>query len=48
MVDAILAAWLKELGAPIVVLRPDRYVLGTAQTTHDLEQLAKLLPKLCA
>ena len=42
--DAGLGGWLGEIGSPVVVLRPDRYVLGVADTVSDLERLAALLP----
>jgi 3-(3-hydroxy-phenyl)propionate hydroxylase len=34
--DPVLEAWLKELGAQWVLLRPDRYVFATAQTTDEM------------
>lgn len=42
--DPGLYDWLEEAGAPIVVLRPDRYVLGTAEDFEAIERLATLLP----
>ena len=45
--DAALSDWLGELGAALVVLRPDRYVFGQADTLQELQQLALRLP-VCA
>lgn len=42
--DAGLDGWLREIGSPVVVLRPDRYVLGVADTVRDLARLATRLP----
>jgi 3-(3-hydroxy-phenyl)propionate hydroxylase len=33
------AAWLGRLGCPAVVLRPDRYIFGVAQTARELEDI---------
>jgi 3-(3-hydroxy-phenyl)propionate hydroxylase len=33
------SAWLDHLGCAAVVLRPDRYIFGVAQTARDLENL---------
>jgi 3-(3-hydroxy-phenyl)propionate hydroxylase len=30
--------------SPAVVVRPDRYVAGTAQTAQSLEELLRMLP----
>jgi 3-(3-hydroxy-phenyl)propionate hydroxylase len=37
---------LESVQARAAVVRPDRYVLGTAQTPNDLERLLALLPTL--
>ncbi len=34
-----LAAWLDEVGAAAILVRPDRYVLGAARTTTELQEL---------
>ena len=44
--DAALSPWLDGLGARALVLRPDRYLFGVANSSADLAQLAKLLPTL--
>lgn len=44
LTDAALAPWLQQLGANAVVLRPDRYVFGTANTAQELRQLMARLP----
>ncbi|MCM2472412.1 bifunctional 3-(3-hydroxy-phenyl)propionate/3-hydroxycinnamic acid hydroxylase [Rhizobium sp. CG5] len=36
--------YLDKIGARSVIIRPDRYILGTANTTEDLERLCELLP----
>jgi 3-(3-hydroxy-phenyl)propionate hydroxylase len=35
-----LAAWLDEVGASTIVVRPDRYVLGAARNLDELQDLA--------
>ena len=42
--NAALAPWLAGLDAKALVLRPDRYVFGVANSTADLAQLAMQLP----
>ncbi len=42
--DAGLGGWLRDIGSQVVVLRPDRYVFGVADSGHDLARLAALLP----
>jgi 3-(3-hydroxy-phenyl)propionate hydroxylase len=37
-------AYLQRLGAKAVMLRPDRYILGTAETVADLETLLAHVP----
>jgi len=44
--DPALQPWLEQAGARIVVLRPDRYALGSAEDIAGLERLADLLPVL--
>ena len=39
-----LRAWLNEHGVRAVVLRPDRYVMGVANTPADLDEVTRLLP----
>ena len=41
-----LRAWLTDQGVRAVMLRPDRYVVGLAQTAADLDALTRLLPTL--
>jgi 3-(3-hydroxy-phenyl)propionate hydroxylase len=38
-----LAAWLLDIGAPAVVVRPDRYMLGEAQSVSELQALTALV-----
>jgi 3-(3-hydroxy-phenyl)propionate hydroxylase len=44
LTDAALAPWLQQVGADAVVLRPDRYVFGIANSLHELRQLLARLP----
>ena len=37
-------AWLAEHGVRAVVLRPDRYVMGVANTAAELDRVSHLLP----
>ena len=39
-----MQAWLQQQGVRAVLLRPDRYILGVAQTGADLDGLSALLP----
>ena len=39
-----LAAWLEAHGARAIVLRPDRYVMGMARTSEELERITARLP----
>ena len=39
-----LTGHLQSLGTHAVLLRPDRYILGSAETTAELDALAELLP----
>jgi len=41
---AEVTAWLAELGAGAVVIRPDRYILGTAATAAELPAILGRLP----
>ncbi|MDT2023746.1 bifunctional 3-(3-hydroxy-phenyl)propionate/3-hydroxycinnamic acid hydroxylase [Methylocella sp. CPCC 101449] len=43
IVDEALAPWLKEADARWIVLRPDRYVFGTANCPDELEELLRSL-----
>ena len=38
-----LATWLHDIGAPAVLVRPDRYMLGEAQSVSELQALAALV-----
>lgn len=46
--DPELQAWLNQHGVHAVVLRPDRYIVGVAQTAAQLEQLSQVLPQVPA
>jgi 3-(3-hydroxy-phenyl)propionate hydroxylase len=46
LADAALAPWLDALGTRHVLLRPDRYVFGTARDLDELAQVAATLPRL--
>jgi hypothetical protein len=37
--EPAIAGWLDALGAGMAVVRPDRYLLGTANTPQELKQL---------
>lgn len=39
-----LQLWLEEIGVAAALLRPDRYVLGSAQNENDLMILLRLMP----
>ena len=41
-------AWLDQQGVRAVLLRPDRYVLGVAQNSAELDRLSALLPAAAA
>ena len=43
-----LDAWLRAQGVRAVLLRPDRYILGVAQSVDEVEALAALLPHASA
>ena len=42
--DPALQAWLRQHGVQAVMLRPDRYVAGTARDASALAQLTRALP----
>ena len=42
--DAALCDWLRSHQAHAVILRPDRYIVGTARTGHDLDRISQYLP----
>ena len=46
--DPELRAWLQQHGVQAVVLRPDRYIAGVAQTPAELDSLCALLPAAAA
>jgi 3-(3-hydroxy-phenyl)propionate hydroxylase len=37
------AAWLRDIEAPAVVVRPDRYILGAARSVRELRALTALV-----
>lgn len=37
-------AWLTQQGVRAVLLRPDRYIAGVAQTSEELDRISTLLP----
>ncbi len=44
LIDASLEHWLRQLDAKVIVLRPDRYVFGSASTVDELRRLIARLP----
>ena len=52
--EPVLASWLAAHHASAVVLRPDRYVMGLAHSSDELDTLTRdylpthALPELCA
>jgi 3-(3-hydroxy-phenyl)propionate hydroxylase len=42
--DPEVKAWLDQQGVRAVLLRPDRYILGVAQTSAELDRISALLP----
>jgi 3-(3-hydroxy-phenyl)propionate hydroxylase len=43
--DRVFSKWLEELDAMVVLVRPDRYVYGTAKNADDLKRLVDALYK---
>ena len=41
--DCVLRAWLDSVGAMAALIRPDRYVLGTASTAAELAAIVKTI-----
>lgn len=41
--DGEISTWLHKVGAPAVLVRPDRYVLGAAHSNQELAALAALI-----
>ena len=46
--DPEVLAWLAQHGVRAVLLRPDRYIAGVAQTGADLDRISALLPAAAA
>jgi 3-(3-hydroxy-phenyl)propionate hydroxylase len=46
--DPEVQAWLGQYGVRAVLLRPDRYILGVAQTAAELDDISALLPTVAA
>ncbi|WP_300710911.1 bifunctional 3-(3-hydroxy-phenyl)propionate/3-hydroxycinnamic acid hydroxylase [Limnohabitans sp.] len=46
--DPELQTWLTQQGVRAVLLRPDRYILGVAQTGAELDSISALLPAAAA
>jgi 3-(3-hydroxy-phenyl)propionate hydroxylase len=46
--DPEVQAWLRQHGVRAVLLRPDRYILGVAQTGAELDGISALLPAVAA
>ena len=46
--DPEVQAWLQQQGVRAVLLRPDRYIAGVAQTGHELDRISALLPTTAA
>jgi 3-(3-hydroxy-phenyl)propionate hydroxylase len=46
--DPEVQAWLKQNGVRAVMLRPDRYIMGAAQTGTELDRISALLPAAVA
>ena len=42
--DPEIKAWLDQQGVRAVLLRPDRYILGVAQSSAELDRISALLP----
>lgn len=41
-----IQAWLLQNNVRAVMVRPDRYILGTAQSSAELDSISALLPNL--
>lgn len=46
--DPEILSWLEQHRLRAVLLRPDRYILGTAQTSAELDSISTLLPTTAA
>ena len=46
--DPEVQAWLQQQGVRAVVLRPDRYIMGVAQSAEQLDSISALLPQPAA
>ena len=46
--DPEVQAWLQQQGVRALLLRPDRYILGIAQSQADLDNISALLPATAA
>lgn len=46
--DPEVKAWLDQQGVRAVLLRPDRYILGVAQNSAELDRISALLPAAVA
>ncbi len=46
--DPEVQVWLKQQGVHAVLLRPDRYILGVAQSGAELDSISALLPAVAA
>lgn len=42
--DSVLQQWLADNEAQAVIIRPDRYILGIAKNSEELQQITALLP----
>ena len=42
--DPEVRAWFEQQGVRAVIIRPDRYILGTAQSGVELDSISALLP----
>jgi len=43
--DGLMATWLHEHDAQVLLARPDHYVYGTAQTAEDLSPMIQALER---
>jgi 3-(3-hydroxy-phenyl)propionate hydroxylase len=46
--DPEVKAWLDQQGVRAVLLRPDRYILGVAQSSAELDRISTVLPAATA